>query len=450
MPPRAPNPGRRKGQSREASYLSIPPLPPPAETRPVVFCIPDHPDWRASLYSSISLMGSWLAWKRDDAHSGKDVAAIWNNIITNAQLAAERGEEQECMDWCMIIADCIANDASTREALKNTLIDHLADEEIQKILRDVLTGSGGGTETIVGPDCDYSTLTGGILSLVEHMNDNNVDFLQSFEPGSNKLERVSRLMSVIPLFGLLPLDEVVSFVDEVFGNILENYDAQWTNAVRDEIVRDLFCIAYERGDCTMTFEDIYLYFDSRLDAGLTLNSALQALVEFVLTGEMTGTRIVDFMFQFQLITMLNAGDFIGVTRKSLITAWLIGRDDPSPLWEDANCLEEEPTITLIKDPAFWLGGGAGAIITRDGDFWVIDSEWGGFDHRITIKEASGLAFTMTDITKTAQSCIAWTRADDSMYFDGCAGVAYTGEPIKALLVTANAPFQWRFKVVAAV
>src|SRR5687768_5857021 len=105
-------------KNRAATYLSIPPLPPPEAIRPVTFCVPDHPDWRAALYGAISLMGSWLAWERDAAHNGREVAQHWNKIITAAQLAAEYGEPSECMDWCAIIADCIANSPRDRKSTR--------------------------------------------------------------------------------------------------------------------------------------------------------------------------------------------------------------------------------------------------------------------------------------------------------------------------------------------
>jgi len=45
--------------------------------------IPNDPMHRAAFMGQMTALSRWYSWERDDAHTGKDVAAVWRDIIDN-------------------------------------------------------------------------------------------------------------------------------------------------------------------------------------------------------------------------------------------------------------------------------------------------------------------------------------------------------------------------------
>lgn len=367
-------------KNRAAVYRALPPMPPPTEIRPVTFCIPDHPDWRAALYGAISLMGSWLAWQRDDAHTGKDVAAVWNEIITKAQLAAERGEPDECMDYCQIIADCISGGGPAADAITNHITNLFSDPAFAKQVLDQLGVPGypmsesTADANLLGPCGDVDILFGQIRGLVDELHNRNLALFTLIELGTNANERAAILIGEIPIFS--QAGGLLDYVDKLQEDIVENYNAQFTvtlNGYRDKLSCEILCKALE--NCRLSWDDLIDIFEKRLGAAVALDAIVSGLVSYFLAGSFAGQLVADFSIYQQLLVMRAINQY-GQTYhiKDFQTIVKLSADNPDPDWallDGCDCIE------VPIDDCF--------------DFRDADHGWSPFPGGYGVRDAGGLA-----------------------------------------------------------
>ena len=60
--------------------LALPDVVNPLRTLCFKLQIPDDPGYLAAFYGAIGQLAQWRTWEQDDAHTGKDVAAVWRAI----------------------------------------------------------------------------------------------------------------------------------------------------------------------------------------------------------------------------------------------------------------------------------------------------------------------------------------------------------------------------------
>lgn len=54
--------------------------------RCITFDLPDEPQHVAAFFGAILQLAYWFNWQRDEAHTGKDVAAVWQEVFNQASL----------------------------------------------------------------------------------------------------------------------------------------------------------------------------------------------------------------------------------------------------------------------------------------------------------------------------------------------------------------------------
>lgn len=65
----------------------------PAGRRCVLLYIPDERDHIAAFWGCLFMLGQWVNWERDDAHSGAELAKLWRGIILDAR---KRFKKNQC------------------------------------------------------------------------------------------------------------------------------------------------------------------------------------------------------------------------------------------------------------------------------------------------------------------------------------------------------------------
>lgn len=70
--------------ARKGGYL-LPTVIDPPDTVCVQINIPNDRFHIAAFWGQIELLARWYTWERDDAHTGKDVAAVWREVFTQAR-----------------------------------------------------------------------------------------------------------------------------------------------------------------------------------------------------------------------------------------------------------------------------------------------------------------------------------------------------------------------------
>ncbi len=235
----------------------------------------------------------------------------------------------ESMTICDAIIDCINDDESgVMEAiLQNiTLTDGDSAIDNGQSQGDLIFAEGAN------PTCDYDTMWGGIESVINRANQNNLDVLQALEVATNLQEWVADVAG--GLFGIeLPVvQSLMDWAEFVQNSIMENYEAQITNEYLEELQCDLFCISQEQ--CELTPQRLVDYFYARLNSQLTIGSLLNETAQFILTGVWSGTEIADVMFLAQFAFRAQLGRwFEDIAFGSIDLDMRLGYTDANDNWE---------------------------------------------------------------------------------------------------------------------
>lgn len=328
---------------RSGKLLPIPVTP--ATTVCFRIQIPDAVQYRAAFLGQINVLGQALTW--DHPTDGtvcvdcEEAAQLWRNAIYNATWTEECEDPVDCNE----VADCIESNPATQAAIaaqiaSNPVTQNTTYNTSQYGAPMLPSAYNAPVATSVG--CAPNSLFGSVTAIVDQMDRNNRDFLEIIEVGTNTRERVSQLIAAVPAFETLPINEAIDYIDKLQSEVLENYEAQWTDALKDTYRCDLFCIALEAEDCELTFDQIQQYFDARLGAALDPANLFAAMVQYFVAGTWAGSTVVDIMMLTQVSFWRALSNWGGVSLRTLQTVGLLGANDDNPDWGIlCDCAEPE-------------------------------------------------------------------------------------------------------------
>jgi hypothetical protein len=314
---------------------------------------------------------------------------------------------------CEQIIACIEGDADVRAALRDFIT---SDEAISNYFTTIVDGmtSDQIASNIVDNGCENSDVAGAVIQIVDTLDAYNVDALEIIEVGTNDEERMASLLSGIPVFGILPVDEAFDLLQDFLEDFAENYNAAITPEWKNEVSEDLYCIALAQSDCKLTYALLFEYFQERATSGLTLASGLYDLVNFIRTGDFDTDELVASGMYAVLLASLRVGrEYFGIDAVSL---GVIARDaSPSSAWEDW----DECTA-----PDEWIDNNFSGGDQHDWDSIIS----GGVDFAIWIgtgfdryQDASQIA-----IAKTVSGVVTDIEVYFSAPLSGSGGVMYAG------------------------
>lgn len=388
---------------------------------------PDKLEYRAAFNGSINMLGKWFQWDHTQAdyqdipELNVEVAQVWSEVLADALW-------ETCMDFCaqMIAnAECFLDDASVQTEIINHLLNN------QTFIQAINQIAGKGVpmplpeiEAPVTDTCVEDNLFGGVTSIIRQMNTNNTDFFEKIEAGTNPIERAALIVSAIPIIETLPVDEIVEFTDQIIENIFENYDAEYTTALEDEYRCDIFCLALEAPDCSVTFDMLFEYFSGRLGGAITIESILAEGIAFVAAGTWSGTEIVDAMMLAQVVLWRAASNFLGINIRTLQTVGLLGQNNPDPDWSIlCDCSTPpppDPTLDVIQFSA-WNDSCQWEFIEFEGsdEIWEVSMKpyprsWSSF----TGTPGAGIPFLVMDWDIISGSWTATAHEIDGINYSG--------------------------------
>jgi len=172
---------------------------------------------------------------------------------------------------------------------------------------------GGDTPDPIPPDdCNKDALWSACVSIVNYINNLNLDFLQIVAQSTNLAAQAERVISGIPLIGLLPADEIIGYVDVLANNLYNEYLATVTVELLQETSCDLFCIAIDNDPCGLTFGDLIDYFSSKVAPSLgQAVDTFANIVQFLVAGTFSGTDYFYYMCYLQLFVAYTGEEFFG-------------------------------------------------------------------------------------------------------------------------------------------
>lgn len=364
-------------EDRRIGKLLPSPVTPP-DTVCFTITIPNAVQYRAAFLGQINVLGQALTWDHPtdgtDCLPCEEAAQLWRNAIYNAVWSNECGEDMSCQD----VADCIENDQAVQDAIAEQINNNVNIQNnvyTQAYQGAPMTDAQATGAVVYGPACNYDSLFGSVTAIIDQMDRNNRDFLEIIKVGANTRERVSLLLKAIPLFETLPIDEGIDYINKLQEEILENYEAQWTDALRDEYRCALFCLAKDKPECQLSFDDVFEYYNTRLGANLEPENLFNSLSQYFITGTWSGSTVVDIMMLTQLGVWRAASNWLGTSLRSFQTVGLLGSDDLNPDWvllcED--CPEPPPTnLQLVNIDTTWSPEPVYLYTNSNGDVWQIE------------------------------------------------------------------------------
>lgn len=377
----------------------------------------------------------------------------WNAIASSVDVGADIAYPEQyvslwwmltrnlvySMSICALMIDCIMNDTDVQEALVDTLSQN---ETFQQFVKESAIRATKGQ--IVGPvvptGCDNSAVAGRVIQLTDILDTNNQDFLEIVEVGTNDEERVSLLLAAIPGISESPVDEILDLFQGFLENFQENYNAAVTLSWKNEVSEDLYCLAKQNEDCTLSYEEVFNYFNERAGSNLSIQSIITNIVQFVINGDFsTDDLIASGMYAIQLAFIVAGRDFYGL---NIPTIGAVVRDAiPSSAWEDWDECAEPPSGDWVILPAvdnpFTPTQPSGTITSQDATQVTVAASLGSDGtYRVALKHTTGCTTISGGSTSVGVGgdcgCGGWVGAfviySPGAYFDRCyaaAGVPFT-------------------------
>lgn len=377
------------------------------------------------------------------------LSALWNGaIITYPDRAYQviwyfLQNVEAPVSLCDQIAECIATNPGTQSAIRNFVTgDTTINQHIQNVSRVGQPMPEIELPTPVVQYCDPDTAWAAVDAVVEQMNTNNIDFFQVFEGETNLVERASALLAAVPVFQTLPFDDMVAFVNTLFEDIYEEYEGVITTDLLNEYKCDLFCIGINDPDCILRFDAMYDYFADRIGSSLTTASLFQQAIEFLATGNWSGTLVADFMFMMQIQVVRSASDFLGLNVLSMQTVAQIGALIPSSAWEliCPTCVTPENDWVIIRDyPG--SGGYGGQIVSETSNSVVLQAEEYGGEYRIIARYKDfDQTLTLTGATTTGPTIATYHGDSGGLFIPPWENSAITtGTALRWIYIAASGP-----------
>lgn len=213
----------------------------------------------------------------------------------------------ECGMTCEEVAQCfIDQNEALMSALAGALKTNLL---LRNAIMEVIVEEGGGTpgvplsgdqatsdtlpENVFTDDlCDYDSLWGAILYLVQSGNRAITDFFEVLEVASNTLENMEIVSKTIPAAGDY-ISAAAGFADQLGEVIAEGYSGAYTEDYEIDLACDIFCLA--KVDCTLSVDGLMTIINNRLTAPIDLADFGEIMLG-IATGTWIGDELADVAF----------------------------------------------------------------------------------------------------------------------------------------------------------
>ena len=311
------------------------PLPSPVDPGSTVcytMQIPNAPEYRQALRGVLSELGKAFNWSRTIGQSDEpsnEAAQLWRVSLNTGVFSDDCETDMSCED----VADCIETNEAVQEAIAAQIASNPSNQTTvynTSVYGAPMPVSERTAPLAEPPDCDLDVLFAMVTAIIDQAHLNNQDFLEILEVALNPTERARNVISAIPGFGLLPVDEAIEVLNQLAEEIQENYDAQWTTALRDELRCALFCIAQTDPDCIVTFDMLTGVFEDRLNYFLDPVNTAAAVLQYFVTSTWAGTSVVDIMMLIQFAFWREASNWLGVNIRTLQIVARLAIDNPDP------------------------------------------------------------------------------------------------------------------------
>jgi hypothetical protein len=192
-----------------------------------------------------------------------------------------------------------------------------------------------GLSTPCDTTFDKDAIYGGVIEFVDYCVNSFTDFLQIVRAtGSAIPEKVDQIISAIPIWETLPIDEVFGFAAYVFEEVEEAWDALLTEDRIQDFRCELFC-AILANDCEFTPELIMMTIALKapVTMGDVLAMGIRDAASIIVIGQPQGDEMFYSLIGTMLLTVLAGEQFLGNTGfRQFEYRFLAGFNSPDNDW----------------------------------------------------------------------------------------------------------------------
>lgn len=266
--------------------VPLPDLPPDNTT--ICLVIPNSPEWRQIYMGSLVLLQKWWYYDVSDAESAEDVI---QRVMECHYLTSQDYEGCKTMVDCSDIEDCI----ETSESLQSLIADIGASGQYNESIssgtykNEMFNAESGGV-------CQNDVLNGMLDASITFLHEKTTDWLESYEVATNIVEFMNLLADlpiIGPLLEVVGVDLAVQWVEYLFDSLGENYLANYSVELEDEIECYLYCTLINAGTCEFNLEEIgNAYANLLAGVGMSFWSTLSDYLSYVIAGVWSGNEYV--------------------------------------------------------------------------------------------------------------------------------------------------------------
>jgi hypothetical protein len=231
------------------------------------------------------------------------------------------------MEICQAMIECLVGDADvqnalgylieTNERVRDALRDLIAnDTEIQESINNYsyhgISEQQSAANILKDGECGEGYLFNQASVFIDLLNTIVIDLFEALEVGTNALERAALAVSAVPILSELPIDEGLTFADQLIENVQEEYSGAYDTAMYDDLRCGLWCMF--KDDCTLSLDDAITFYREKAGSELPSNplEAVLALASFLDHGDYPGDLAVYGMHLFALMLMKAGQEVMGV------------------------------------------------------------------------------------------------------------------------------------------
>lgn len=278
------------------------------------------------------------------------------------------------LEFCEQVLSCIENNTAIQETI-NQIANSGVTVGIDATENSTIasTALSGGQSV----SCNNDNLFGMINGIVDLTNNLALDLLESLQASANASARFGDLVEAVPVIGELPFDDIAQFLEKFLDDMTDNYEANYTVALRNEYRCELFCLALDN-NCELDFHDIAVYFANKLGTDLTTLD-VQDIIDWLTQGLFSGTEIVHMWSGF-MWALINTGvTILGIDSRKIVRIVASMWNDPDSDW-NLLCPCAEPLYTYVfdytaSDCGFIPVDGAGNLAPNNAE-WFNGLGWG--------------------------------------------------------------------------
>lgn len=270
-------------------------------------------------------------FKHTDAHKGtpseKELAvARWGELqiyLMQGSAMAEEGEDQTTALLCEEVAACI--DSGN---LDDTLTQYITNNEYPQNADEVYLDHPVSTVNVI-EECDADKVYGFVVQMVDFQHAIITDFFHILVASVNWAQKLAATLGNIPIVGSLTFGILGDLVAVLTEDIQENYDASYTESVRQDYICDIFCLVMENCSLNLLEQQEYYMMEFAIDVK---NMTFYDFCEFAVNFSFGGSEWSHLMHAFLVSIWMTGSSFLKIEPETYNGIMRGMWNDPDPDW----------------------------------------------------------------------------------------------------------------------